>query len=885
MSKQIKDIKIKGLTDTEAAESAEKHGRNVLTAAKRKSFLSRFLGNFSDPVIKILLVALGVNLFFAFRGGDVFESVGIGISIFLATFISTLSEQGSEAAFARLSEEYSNVNCKVYRNGRLCELPISEIVVGDVLRVGAGENIPADGIITEGSIKVDQSSLTGESREIEKTKSADKLKTPNGKSAVFRGCPVLLGDAEIEIFAVGDSSFLGEISKEVQLDTRESPLKLRLSKLAKQISTLGYIAAVLVALATLFNTFVIDSGFRSEVILMKLHDTPYLLSHLLKAFMLGLTVLVMAVPEGLPMMIAVVLSSNIKRMLRSNVLVRKPVGIEAAGSMNILFTDKTGTLTEGKMSVSKIISADGTEFPDFSMMQKRAPELSRLYALNCRYNTSSVISGNTIIGGNATDRACLASVMKYNTKESLRREFSLPFDSALKYSVATVKGANTYHLVKGAPEKLMPYITHAYSKTGEVVPFLASSQSFLEKVKTLTESGGRVIFVACADRAPDGKRICGSLTLVCAVALEDKIRPEAKRSVRSLRGAGIQVVMITGDNVNTARSIGERVGIVTNDTPLVLTADELSAMPDEKLKSILPRLAVVARVMPTDKSRLVRIAQECELVVGMTGDGINDAPALRRADIGFSMGAGTQVAKDAGDIIILDDNLASIVKAVLFGRTIFKSIRKFITLQLTMNFSAVGISMICPFIGFDTPVTVVQMLWINIIMDTLGGLAFAGEAPREHYMKEKPKRRDEPILNGYMISQMTMLSAYSILLCLAFLSFPSITSRFRSAPNNIYLLTAFFALFIFSSLFNCFNCRTDRLRLFSGLSENAAFIFIMLLVGTIQIMFTYLGGSILRTAPLLPSELGFTMFLALSVFPVDILRKLLLRMFDKKDGF
>ena len=885
MNKQVKDIKIKGLSDSEAAASAEKHGKNVLSEAKRKTFLSRFISNFSDPVIKILLVALGVNLIFAFRGGDVFESIGIGISIFLATFISTLSEQGSEAAFARLSGEYSNVSYKVYRNGKLCELPLSEIVVGDLVRIGAGENIPADGFIREGSLKVDQSSLTGESREIEKTKSNDKAKNPSAKSAVFRGCPVLSGDAEIEIFAVGDASLLGQISKEVQLDTRESPLKLRLAKLAKQISTLGYVAAILVALATLFNTFVIDSGFRGEVILMKLRDTPYLLSHLLSAFMLGLTVLVMAVPEGLPMMIAVVLSSNIKRMLRSNVLVRKPVGIEAAGSMNILFTDKTGTLTEGKMSVSAIISADGTDFADFSLMQKRAPELAHLYALNCRYNTSAEISGNTVIGGNATDRACLYSVMKHMGKDNFRKERFVPFDSALKYSVATVKGKEVLHLVKGAPERLMPYITNVYSKSGERLPFSSVSEKFLERIKAITSAGGRVIFMACSDKAPEGNKIRGALTLICAVSLEDKIRPEAKKSVRSLRGAGIHVVMITGDNADTARSIGERIGIVSSETPIVLTADELAALSDEKLKRILPRLAVVARVMPTDKSRLVRIAQECELVVGMTGDGINDAPALRRADIGFSMGSGTQVAKDAGDIIILDDNLASIVKAVLFGRTIFKSIRKFITLQLTMNFSAVGISMICPFIGFDTPVTVVQMLWINIIMDTLGGLAFAGEAPREHYMKEKPKRRDEPILNGYMASQITMLSAYSIMLCLAFLSFPSITSHFRNGPANIYLLTAFFALFIFSSLFNCFNCRTDRLRLFSGLSENPAFVFIMLLVGTIQILFTYLGGSILRTAPLLPSELSFTMVLALSVFPVDILRKLILRFFGKKDGF
>ena len=885
MREQIKYKNQKGLTDAEVIASRQKHGGNILSQKKKKSFLSRFFGNFSDPVIKILLVALGVNLFFAFRGGDIFESIGIALSIFLATFISTLSESGSERAFERLSEQYSNVSCKAIRNGKLCEIPISEVVVGDILCVGVGENIPADAYVISGSIKVDQSSLTGESREIEKKNCSDRTPLPSSAGAVFRGSPILSGDAEIEVFAVGESSFLGQISKEVQIDTRESPLKIRLSRLAKQISTLGYVAAILIALATLFNTFVIDSGFKREVIMMKLTDLDYLFKHLLDAFMLGLTVLVMAVPEGLPMMIAVVLSSNIKRMLRSNVLVRKAVGIEAAGSMNILFTDKTGTLTEGKMSVAKIISPDGTEFADFSMMQKRAPFLSELYSLSCRYNTASLPYEDRAVGGNATERALLESVIKAKKPREVLVTGKLPFDSARKYSAVTLKNPHAQTLIKGAPEKLFPHLSFAYSKNGDTLPFSPMSQSLLDTLKDYASKGARVLFVASSDTDMRSDRLGDGLCLICAVVLEDRIRNEAKRSVRTLRNAGIQVVMITGDNADTARSIGERCGIVTPSTPLVLTADELSKMTDEQIKKALPSIAVVARVLPTDKSRLVRIAQECDLVVGMTGDGINDAPALRRADIGFAMGSGTQVAKDAGDIIIIDNNLSSIAEAVLFGRTIFKSIRKFITLQLTMNLSAVGISMICPFFGFDSPVTVVQMLWINLIMDTLGGLAFAGEAPRKHYMKEKPKRRDEPILNRYMISQMAVLSVYSIFLCLAFLSMPSITSHFRNGHQNIYLLTAFFALFIFSSLCNCFNCRTDRLRLFAGISENKAFIFIMLAVGTIQILFTYLGGSILRTAPLLPSELLFTMLLSLSVFPVDFLRKLIYKIFGSKDGF
>ena len=878
-----------GLSTKEARLSAEKYGRNILTPKKKKSFIGCFFSNLSDPVIKILLFALGVNLIFAVRGGDIFESIGIGISVFLATFISTLSERGSEAAFERLSGEYSNINYRVFRDGELCEIPISEIVVGDTVLIGAGESIPSDALVIEGAVKVDQSSLTGESVEIEKSQSRDSARTPESKSAVFRGCPVLSGEAVIEVFAVGDATYLGEISKEVQSDTRESPLKIRLAKLAKQISRLGYVAAILVALASLFNTFFIDSGFRSEVILMKMRDLPYLFEHLLSAFMLALTVLVMSVPEGLPMMIAVVLSSNIKRMLRDNVLVRKPVGIEAAGSMNILFTDKTGTLTEGKMSVSGIVCADLFEFSSFSLLQKRAPDVARMYSLNCRHNTSCVASKDRALGGNTTECALLESVIRFGVGEgcsNFETLYRLPFDSARKFSLATIRSQReTLTLIKGAPELILPNVEYALSKNGSTLPFSSLSFEFMKRINEITSHGGRVLLTAYCEGAHKGDSIPSRLTLVCAAVLEDKVRREAKSSVRSLRGAGIQVVMITGDNAQTARSIGEKCGIVNKSTPIVLTADELKKMSDDELKRILPRLAVVARVLPTDKSRLVRIAQECELVVGMTGDGINDAPALRRADIGFSMGSGAQVAKDAGDIIILDDNLASVVKAVLYGRTIFKSIRKFITLQLTMNFSAVGVSMIGPFIGFDSPVTVVQMLWINIIMDTLGGLAFAGEAPKEHYMKEKPKRRDEPILCPYMINQIFLLGSYSVCLCIAFLKSAKIMGHFRASPNNVYLLTAFFALFIFSSLFNCFNCRTDRLRLFSGLSDNRAFIFIMLLVGVVQILFTYLGGSVLRTAPLLASELIYTMLLSLSVFPADIIRKLILRLLRKKEGF
>lgn len=311
----------------------------------------------------------------------------------------------------------------------------------------------------------------------------------------------------------------------------------------------------------------------------------------------------------------------------------------------------------------------------------------------------------------------------------------------------------------------------------------------------------------------------------------------------------------------------------------------MAKLSDDQLSTLLPHLAVLARALPSDKSRLVRIAQEKGLVCGMTGDGINDAPALKRADIGFSMGSGTQVAKEAGDIIILDNNLASIVRAVLYGRNIFKSIRKFITLQLTMNFCAVGISMLGPFLGISAPVTVVQMLWINIIMDSLGGLAFAGEPPIPSCMKEKPKRRDEPILNGYMVSEILSLGGFTIFLSLLFLKSPTIISRFRTTENDLCLLTAFFAFFIFASVFNCFNARTDRLDLLAGISQNRPFLLIMFAISVIQIVFVYLGGDLLRTMPLTFGEMLTSLSVALLVFPAEFVRKFLWKLSAKRGGY
>ena len=894
-----------GLTSAQAEASRKKNGDNRLSERKTHGFWWHFFANLNDPVIRILLAALALNLLLAFREADWAQTLGIAASVLLATSVSTASQMGSEAAFARLRAESERARCRVLRDGSVCELSVDAVVVGDIVLLGAGEHIPADGVLIGGMLTLDQSAMTGESREIVKRAGGHDTGEPEDECSLYRGCAVLAGEGRMLVRQVGDATVLGGISREVQTETRDSPLKLRLAKLAGQISVLGYVAAALVAAAFLFHAFAIDSGFQREILLMKLGDLPYLLDTLLEALMLAMTVIVVAVPEGLPMMIAVVLSANVRRMVRDHVLVRKPAGIEAAGSMDILFTDKTGTLTDGKMSVGRVMCVEG-DYDGTEALRRAGEARFRQYIASCRLGSEASVARRerkskggkgratertyetVVVGGNATDRALTASVMDYDDIEG-EVSFRLPFDSTRKYAATTVRTqGKVLTLLKGAPERLLPYLDRAMDGQGRSAAF--DKRAFEARIKRCAERGERVLLLTLCEGAVDaaalGRGAFQSLTLLCALTLSDRIRPEAKGAVEALHDAGVQVVMMTGDSPDTAEHIARSCGLLTGEIDLVLTGAQLASLSDHRIKELLPRLGVVARALPSDKSRLVRLAQEQQRVVGMTGDGINDAPALRRADIGFAMGSGASVAQEAGDILILDDNLASIVRAVLYGRNIFKSIRKFITLQLLMNFCAVGICMIGPFIGVHSPVTVVQMLWINLIMDTLGGLAFAGEAALPSCLKERPKRRDEPILGRYMIDEMVWLGAYTVALFVLFLKHPTLCAMFRSSLDDVCHLTAFFALFIFASVFHCFNARSDRLRPLAGLSRNRPFLWIMAAVLVVQVLFVYLGGPVLRTVPLTARELSLTALLAASVLPVELLRKLVWRMrgADRKYG-
>lgn len=869
-----------GLTDKQVEESQKKFGTNELKAIKKTSFWRQFLANFGDPIIKILLISLAINIIFMCRNFDWFETIGIALAIFLATFVSTISEYGSEQAFSAMQKEAEKVTCRVIRNKKAITISVQELVVDDILLLQAGEKVPADGIVIDGKLLVDQSALNGESREVKKIPSTAVNDTWDllFPEQVFRGSVICGGEGVVRIGRVGEETFYGHMAKEVQEDTRESPLRFRLNELAKTISRLGYVAAIVVAFAYLFNVFVLDSGMQMTAIVAKLTDWPFLFAQLLDALTLGITVIVVAVPEGLPMMITVVLSSNMKRMLKDKVLVRKLVGIETSGSLNVLLTDKTGTLTEGKPSVQEVILADGMHYTSAKSMQKQ-PILYQWLHTSAFYNTSSILSGKSVIGGNATDRAILSFFAKTSFEtSSVSVSEKIPFDSQRKFSSIRVSGKEDAYLIKGAPEKIVSFCHQYMNREGEIRT-LPSQSSLMRTLNELTAKSVRVIAVAMSDKPIQKEGAFPSLTFLCFFAIADPIRREAPRAIDEIQKAGIQVIMITGDNKNTAIAVAKNCHLLKEyaSDNCVLTSDEMGKLSDESLTEKLPYIRVIARALPTDKSRLVRLAQAKELVVGMTGDGVNDAPALKKADVGFAMGGGTEVAKEAGDIVILDNNISSIEKAILYGRTIFKSIRKFIIFQLMMNLCAVGISIIGPFVGIETPVTVIQMLWVNMIMDTLGGLAFAGEAPLTDYMKEKPKKRNEKILNAYMVNQIVVTGCATIALCLAFLLLPISRHYFCYYENSLYFMTAFFALFIFCGIFNCFNTRTHRINLFANLRKNKMFMIIMSCIFIVQIIFIYKGGTLFRTTPLYRSDLFLVIFIAALVIPADLLRKFIVR--------
>ena len=829
-------IKRYGLTDNEVIENRKKYGTNGIGEYKKNSLVKLIIESLADPIIRILLIALAVKTIFLFKDFDWYETIGILVAIFTASFISSISEYGSDKAFTNLMKEVSNIKCRVIRNNIKKEISINDVVVNDIVFLESGDMVPADGQIISGELDIDESNLNGESKIVNKKIDDD----------VLRGSVITNGQAYMKVEKVGLSTFYGKMASELKIEQPTSPLKKRLINLAKTISIIGYIGSILV-----FFSYIFINGIN--------------VSNVIYALTLAVTIIIVCVPEGLPMMLTLVLSTNMKKMLKDNVLVRKLMGIETAGCINILFTDKTGTLTKGELEVTKFIDGNLKEYSYKDLIQSN---LSRIVKLSCTINNSSSFdNNNNIVGGNITDKAILKYIRKNNI--SFYKENTIPFDSKNKYMVTTIVDKERINLIKGAPEVLVNHLKYYYSE-------LSSKERInIDKLKKYiddkTSNGYRVIMLATSNNLKPNN--FNNLSLVGLLLIRDEIRDNIIECLNSVNSANIQTIMLTGDNINTSISIASEIGLYKNGD-IAITSEELNNMSDEELKKIIHKIKIIARMLPHDKSRLVRVCQEMGFVVGMTGDGVNDAPALKRADVGFSMGSGTEVAKEASDIVILDNNFLSISKAILYGRTIFKSIRKFIILQLTINLCALSLSIIGPFIGISTPVTVIQMLWINMVMDTLAGIAFAFEPPLKEYMNEKPKSKNEQIINKYMISQILLMGILGSILCFAFLKLPIFIHIYKDYNT---LLTAFFGLFIFIDIFNSFNSRTNHLNLLFNIRKNKIFIFIIIFIIIVQILMIYYGGSIFRTNGLSIVQLLVMILYSSLVIPLDLIRKYILK--------
>ena len=849
--------KLHGLTNEEVKTQREQFGTNKIAEPEPKKFWSEWIANFEDPMLKLLVGITALMAVIAVLGfTEWFEVIGILVSVTIVTLISTKTSMTSDGEYRKLKTENSHETCKVYRDGEVALIDVNDIVVGDLVLLQSGEKVCADGFLFDGSIKIDNSALNGESDEVKK-EATESYDFTNGEMTdrhmLLRGALVADGEGVMKVTQVGANTMMGRMAEEMNEEEIDSPLKVKLTHLAEQISKFGYIGAVVIGLAILGNS-ILSNGLQTWLA----QPIPLMAKDVLNALLVSVTIVVMAVPEGLPLMIAIVLMQNTSKMLQHNVLVRKAVGIETAGSLNILFSDKTGTITKGQLEVVNFIDKQGNQYDS---IDKLDDDLRQLVATSLHINNSAMIVDGEVTGGNMTDRALLSYVKDITPELDMVVEKVETFNSAKKFMATQVQtaGGRTITLYKGAVERILE---KCHSLTEEDLDKLNAI------VDEMANNAIRVLAIGYASGELVEGELSPEMYLLGIVGIRDDVRPEAREAIKEVQQAGVQVVMITGDRKETAYAIAKDSGLVTSDSDVVLTSDELDEMTDEEVKAIIPNLRVVSRALPTDKSRLVRLSQELGLVAGMTGDGTNDAPALKRADVGFAMGSGTDVAKEAGDVIILDDNFKSIGDSILYGRTIYNNILKFIKFQLTINVVAVFICAVCPFFGIQEPLNIIQLLILNLVMDSLGAMALGGEPALREYMNEKPKSRNQAIVTKDMMIQVGFMGTYMVALSLLFLFATPVQQAFGNAH-----LTGYFALFMLMAVFNGFNVRSTDANIFKGLDENKTFAKVMLAIVAILVVLTFIGGEFLAVVPMTITQWALVTFMAITVIPVGCVLK------------
>ena len=837
-----------GLTDKQVKQSREQHGKNVLTPPQRTSLWKLYLDKYRDPIIQILLVAAFVSLILAFIEKNFMETIGIFVAVFLATTVGFYFERDAAKKFNLLTALSEEQPVKVRRNGKVMEIPRHDVVVGDVVLVEVGDEVPADGeLIVCNDLQINESTLTGEPVAEKSLEGGGDGAYP--RNVILRSTMVMNGRGEFVVTAVGDATEIGKVAKKSTEQTSvETPLHMQLDKLAKMISKVGSVVSVAAFFIFLIHDILTNPAWGGK-------DYFYMAEIVLKYFMMAVTLIVMAVPEGLPMAITLSLALNMRRMLKSNNLVRKLHACETMGAVTVICTDKTGTLTQNKMQVSALELKQGDE-----------TLLDTAIALN---STAELNDGKPI--GNPTESALLLWLdAQGKDYEELRKQVNvlkqLPFSTERKMmaTLAEVDG-ETYLFVKGAPEIVMKKCIiedRMQKQTAEeldewqhkAMRTLAFAYKKIETSIMRTSRTSTAEVVALLD--------ANDLQLQAIAAIADPIRPDVPAAVQECRHAGIEVKVVTGDTAATAMEIGKQIGVfedepenigadgsMTSLDQQMITGEQWEALSDEEAYERAKDIRVMSRARPTDKQRLVAMLQKRGEVVAVTGDGTNDAPALHYAHVGLSLGSGTSVAKEASDMTLLDDSFKSIANAVMWGRSLYRNLQRFLFFQLVVNVAALLLVLGGSVIGTEMPLTVTQILWVNLIMDTFAALALASLPPSHEVMKDKPRKASDFIINKSIGFGILFCGIVFFLVMFALLVY---CERRGKGGVDVHELTMFFTTFVMIQFWNLFNAKAlmSHHTAFRHFLKDKGMILVLVLVLVGQWIIVTFGGEMFRTTPL-----------------------------------
>lgn len=837
-----------GLTDEQVKQSREQHGKNVLTPPQRTSLWKLYLDKYRDPIIQILLVAAFVSLILAFIEKNFMETIGIFVAVFLATTVGFYFERDAAKKFNLLTALSEEQPVKVRRNGKVMEIPRHDVVVGDVVLVEVGDEVPADGeLIVCNDLQINESALTGEPVAEKSLEGGGDGAYP--RNVILRSTMVMNGRGEFVVTAVGDATEIGKVAKKSTEQTSvETPLHMQLDKLAKMISKVGSVVSVAAFFIFLIHDILTNPAWGGK-------DYFYMAEIVLKYFMMAVTLIVMAVPEGLPMAITLSLALNMRRMLKSNNLVRKLHACETMGAVTVICTDKTGTLTQNKMQVSALELKQGDE-----------ALLDTAIALN---STAELNDGKPI--GNPTESALLLWLdAQGKNYEELRKQVNvlkqLPFSTERKMmaTLAEVDG-ETYLFVKGAPEIVMKkcIIEDRMQRQSaeeldewqhKAMRTLAFAYKKIEASIMRTSRTSTAEVVALLD--------ANDLQLQAIAAIADPIRPDVPAAVQECRHAGIEVKVVTGDTAATALEIGKQIGVfedepenigadgsLTSLDQQMITGEQWEALSDEEAYERAKDIRVMSRARPTDKQRLVAMLQKRGEVVAVTGDGTNDAPALHYAHVGLSLGSGTSVAKEASDMTLLDDSFKSIANAVMWGRSLYRNLQRFLFFQLVVNVAALLLVLGGSVIGTEMPLTVTQILWVNLIMDTFAALALASLPPSHEVMKDKPRKASDFIINKSIGFGILFCGIVFFLVMFALLVY---CERRGKGGVDVHELTMFFTTFVMIQFWNLFNAKAlmSHHTAFRHFLKDRGMILVLVLVLVGQWIIVTFGGEMFRTTPL-----------------------------------